>query len=51
MIKNKRDLALALNNKGKVDVAMISKKLNSVITLWESRSEVIIDNNTIIGNF
>ncbi len=51
MIKNKRDLALALNNGGIVEVANISKKLSRIVEMWISYGDIKKVNNSLIGNF
>ena len=42
-IKSRRNLAIALHNKGLVNLNDISSNLTKTVDLWTRRGEVIID--------
>lgn len=51
MIKNKRDLAIALNNGGKVEMSKVSKRLFKTVDMWVSYKDCKIENGFVIGTY
>lgn len=51
MIKSRRELAIALENGGSVNMKNVSKALGRVVALWAKRNEIIVSDGKITGNF
>lgn len=51
MVKNKRDLAVALSNNGKVYMSDVSWKLNRIVDLWISTNSIKKSGICLVGNF